>query len=488
MDGSGYSGFRVAAKCLRMEAASRVRQGSSVKRVLALLCGVALALPVLPAVEALFSSAQPGNAALAQQATTSEAPRSRATASSIAIPNLPLGLVTFPNGKAFNLNVAMGSALFRRAGDPPGRVWMVTDRGPSLDCQEARRLFGQEPEQVCPGPRGGRIYPLPGFAPSIYAADIGTDNVARISVFLPLKGRSGRPVTGRPPAGMNGRVEAVFGIDFRPIPGDPSGVDPEAIIRLGDGTFWIAEEFGPSLLHVATDGTILKRLVPAGTAQEFRDADYEIVASLPAITRLRQMGRGFEGLAVSPDERFLYVMMQSALANPDADTFRRSRHLRLWKIERVSGAVTAEYLYQIDEARAFSGDVDQRERPASVVSVGEIALISEDRLLVQERIDRTSRIFAVTLTDEARIPAIFDNPDYQPTLEQLDAERLAIRGVRPLEKELVFDTDQIPGLPAKIEGMAILSPNELLLVNDNDFGIDGVRTQMFRVTLPEPIR
>jgi Esterase-like activity of phytase len=412
----------------------------------------------------------------------------RAIATPIQIPNLPLGLVSFPNGKAFNLNVAMGSALHRNPNDPPGRIWMLTDRGPNIDCAEARRIFGQEPETLCPGARIGRVYPLPGFAPSIYGADIGPDNVARIHSFLPLKGKSGKPVSGRPPAAPNGKNEGAFAMDGKALPYDPSGVDPEAIVRLSDGSFWIGEEFGPSLLQVSSDGTILRRLVPNGAAADFRDADYDVQASLPGIMRQRANNRGFEGLALSPDERFLYVMMQSALANPDSDTARRSRHVRLWKIAIETGEAVAQYLYEQDEPKAFGADADARERAQSVVMISEIVAIGEDRLLVQERIDRSTRIFAVSLHEDSLVPRLFDNPDYGPGLEWLAADKLAPRGIKPLEKQLIFDTDSISGLPAKIEGMAYLAPQDLLLINDNDFGMEGVRTQLFRVTLPRPIR
>ncbi len=32
-----------------------------------------------------------------------------------------------------------------------------------------------------------------------------------------------------------------------------------------------------------------------------------------------------------------------------------------------------------------------------------------------------------------------------------------------------------------------MAPDELIIINDNDSGIDGVRTQMFRVTLAAPL-
>jgi hypothetical protein len=427
------------------------------------------------------------SASFAQNANpTADAPqeqRPRAVVSAIQVPNLSLGVVIFPNGKAINLSVGTGSAAFRAANDLQGRIWLATDRGPNIDCSESRRILGIDPEQACPGDRNGRIHPLPGFAPSIYAADIGADNVARINVFIPLKGRSGRPLSGRPPLG-NGRYEPAYGLDSRPLPPDPSGVDPEGMVRFSDGSFMLAEELGPSLLQVAPDGTVLRRLVPQGMQNDFKDADYDIVPSLPGIMRLRAPNRGFEGLALSPDEKHVFVAMQSPLANPDLETARRSRHVRIWKLARESGEVVAQYLYQLDDAGSFAAETDGRERTQSRVVISEIAMVSESQLLVLERIDRHSRFYTVQLSEESLVPKLFDNPDYGPGLEWMDSDRLAIRGLKALEKTLVLDSDITPGLPSKIEGVAIMSPTELMIINDNDFGIDGVRTQLFRVTLP----
>ena len=35
-------------------------------------------------------------------------------------------------------------------------------------------------------------------------------------------------------------------------------LDPESFVRAPDGTFWVSEEFGPFLLHVAADGRVLE--------------------------------------------------------------------------------------------------------------------------------------------------------------------------------------------------------------------------------------
>jgi hypothetical protein len=420
----------------------------------------------------------------------------------IQIANLPLGVITFPNGKAINLSVSMGSSAYRAPGDAQGRIWLLTDRGPTIDCADVKRLIGLEADGLCGAEKTGRIYPLPGFVPSIYGVDIGADHQARITVFLPLKGKSGKPVSGRPTNVTQPAGEPAFTGEGKPLPADPSGVDPEAFVRLKDGDFWLAEEFGPSLLHVGADGTILKRLVPEGSAAEFKDADYEVVPILPPVLRKRVNGRGIEGLALSPDERFLYMMMQGPLANPDSDSARPARHSRLWKLERETGRVVGEYLYPLDAAEPGNEPEGQekpaQEKPAqdalpvanrSALSfVSEIATIGEDKLLVLERLNRTvTRATAITLTDKSLIPPLFDRLEKVPALETLDHAGLMVRELEPLEKTPMFDSRMFPSLPSRIEGMAILSPQEIVLINDNEFAIDGGRTQMYRLTLPQPI-
>ncbi len=442
------------------------------------------ALAGFPALVAGVMAQSPSNDRAQPDAPASP---SRTVATAIQIANLPLGVVTFPNGKAMNLTVALGSAAFRHPKDPPGRLWLMTDRGPSIPCLEARRLIGLEPEQACPADRSGRIYPLAGFVPSIYGVDIGQDQVARINVFVPFRGKSGRPVSGRPNAGVgNGRSEGVFSPDGKPLQPDPSGIDPEAFVRLQDGSYWVAEEFGPSLLDVAPDGTIRRRLVPSSAAADYKDADYDIVPNLPPIMRQRGQNRGFEGLAISPDEKFLYAMMQSPLANPDAQIVQTSRNVRLWKLDRETGAIVGQFFYQLDEPTSFRGDAEGRARIQADVHVSEIVAMGPDRLLILERINKTSRLFMIALDEANRVPPEFDSSEMNPSLEALSQEAMALRGLKPLPKVLVLDTDSVPGLPAKIEGVAVLAPDELIIINDNDFGIDGVRTQMFRVTLPVP--
>lgn len=480
----------VAGPAVGRTAFFRVPPGGKARRPLRLLpweCLPALLLLLLLPSMAVLSQDNPSPAPAKPTETAKPTEPAKPLATPIQIPNLPLGVVILPNGKALNLTVGIGSAAFRSPIDAPGRIWLLTDRGPSIDCPDSRRIVGAESEQLCGGEKNGRYFLLPGFAPSIYGVDIGLDNVARINVYLPLKGRSGRPISGRPPLLAPGKAEPAFAADARPLAPDPSGVDPEGLVRMRDGSFWVAEEYGPSLLHVQPDGTIDKRLVPQGSASNFKDADYEVIASLPAILRQRGPNRGFEGLALAADERSLFVAMQSPLANPDGNAMRQSRHVRLFQIALPGGETMGEYLYDLSETGQFGADNDGRERLPYHVQISEIVTIGPDRLLVLERVEKTARLYVIELSESALIPAIFDNIDWSPGLESLSSDALLARGVAPLKKTLILDTDQIFGLPAKIEGIALLDSSEMLLINDNDFGIDGVRTQLFKINLPEPV-
>ena len=52
-----------------------------------------------------------------------------------------------------------------------------------------------------------------------------------------------------------------------------------------------------------------------------------------------------------------------------------------------------------------------------------------------------------------------------------------------LAKTLVLSTDDAPELDRDLEGMVVLSPHELLLVNDNDCSVEGARTRFWRIRL-----
>ena len=408
--------------------------------------------------------------------------------SPIVLPHLPLGVVTLAGGKAVNLSVSAGAGAYRAPSDPPGRIWTITDRGPSIDCNEERDVIGPDDKQICVTGKRGKIYLVPGFAPSIYAIDIGPQKTARFAEMIPLKGASGRPLSGLPNPVEKARPETAYGTDGQVIASDPSGIEPGALVRLKDDSFWVADGFGPSLLEVAPDGTIRRRIVPQVIGDELREADYPVDPGLPGIFALRQVGRGFDGLAVSPDEAFIFAAMTSPLMNPSQEVFRAASALRILKLDRATGKLLDQYVYELDAPDAFQGDSGVTGRPArqSDIRVMEIAALDATRLVVLERFRNLSRIYRIDLGAAVPLPRGFDDAALQPGLEGLPRAQWAAAGVVPMGKTLLFQSDPAHGPAGRLSGMAVLSEREIAVIGNNDFGIDGSRTQMFRLTFPAP--
>ncbi|WP_327044931.1 esterase-like activity of phytase family protein [Microbispora sp. NBC_01189] len=142
-----------------------------------------------------------------------------------------------------------------------------------------------------------------------------------------------------------GHDETPYTWDGRTVlPFSPSGLDVEDLVRTRDGDFWLVDEYGPSLVRVSGNGRVLERHVPAGLG--LTGADYPVKETLPAILASRQQNRGFEGLAISSDQRTLYLAVQSPLANPDKKAAKKSRTGRILTFDLRRRKVTGEYPYR----------------------------------------------------------------------------------------------------------------------------------------------
>lgn len=410
-----------------------------------------------------------------------------ATVTDIKVPDMPLGEAVYAGGKTLSLNLGIGSGAWRDPKDPAGVIWTITDRGPNLDCVNIDEFTGVDVDKLCAGDKAGKNFPVPGFAPTITKIEIGSDNSAKVLESLPLKGKSGKPISGLPFTSGAMKLETAFDSNGQPIKGDPSGLDTETLARLPDGTFLAGEEYGSSLVEIDASGTITRRHVPAGLESELKDADYEVVGSLPAIIGKRMLNRGIENVAVSADGTIVYVLMQSPLANPDNDAYKKSAAVRLWKIERASGEVLGQYVYMMDDPTSFRADNKKEPQKQNAVRLSEMVAIGPDKLLVLERISKTSKFYVIDLTSASPVARSFDDAALAPSLEQTSAGDLAAQGVKPVAKTLVLDSDDHEGMPKKIEAIAVMSPTEMILLSDSDFGIEGDSTGIRRVTFSEPV-
>jgi hypothetical protein len=375
----------------------------------------------------------------------------------------------------------VGSDLWRGPADPPDEVWMVTDRGP-----RGRGDNGNDRQ----------AFAIPEYTPMILHVRLGAVDSAGVGgaevlEAIPVVGQSGRPVTGLP--NLDGRDERPM--DFRArarLTYNPSGLDPEGLARTPNGDLWLADEYGPSLVHLDAGGMVLKRFVPEGVTLD--GADYPVAAALPAIFAKRADDGGFEGLTASPDGSTLFLAMQGPLSNPNNDTGNKSRNTRILVFDVASEQITGEYVYRFESVRVF--DPSQKADPDDL-KITALALTGDGQLLVLERTPNAARLYLADRRVATNILGTrWDDPATRPGLEASDS--VAVLNILALVKTLVLDLTPLPGVPQKLEGIAVLNPSTILVANDNDFDIGkfdgkgnntgkGERSLIVTVTLPQPL-
>ncbi|MCF4166779.1 esterase-like activity of phytase family protein [Zavarzinia compransoris] len=406
----------------------------------------------------------------------------------IALPVRPfdLGKVKLAGGRELRLSLGIGSGLSRRPGDPPGRLYAVTDRGPNIACEDAKDILGEDAAAPFADMKDGKIFPQPDFQPSIIALDIAATRV-RLASRIGLHGAKGEALTGLPnPLEGEGApaMEGAFDLSGAPIALDPGGIDTESVAASTDGTFWVGEEYGPSLLHVDGEGTVMERIVPKGMGRFYRKAPYPVRERLPEVFARRRLNRGFEGLTISPDGRFLHFMTQSALGHPEREVALWSRNIRLVTFDVKKREVECEHLYRLDKPDSFKSDKGAERRH---VKVGDMSAVGPYDLLVVERVEKSSKIFHIRLTADQRLDADWLDVEHRPTLEETDSRNLRRRNVPVLEKRLILDSDRDSGLPPKIEGLSWFDERTLVVIDDDDFGIRGERSAVHVLRFDGPI-
>jgi hypothetical protein len=162
-----------------------------------------------------------------------------------------------------------------------------------------------------------------------------SDPLNKIPFSITLGDSAGRPLTGA---------------DF----------DPESFVRMNDGSFWVGEEFGPSLVHVGPDGIILEKpvsipVVPplrifSRGSPVLRTPDHEDLRFLRKeemrldLANLPRSG-GIEGLARNSAGNLIYA----AVEKPMTDDPQRNRRVIL-EFDPTRHGFTGNYwLYLADQ-------------------------------------------------------------------------------------------------------------------------------------------
>ncbi len=337
-----------------------------------------------------------------------------------------------------------GSALATSPAQP-GLFYLLCDRGPNVDTKDDHVIFLD-----------------PTFTPRIGCFRLAGESLEQVKV-IELADEHGRKLTGLPrEQGPGGTGEVPEDRTGRVLDRDTPGVDTEGLVAMPDGSFWVSEEYGPSLLHV--DAT--------GRTTEWIDAGGPKGRSLPKVLQRRWPNRGMEGLCITPDGRTLVGAMESPLDNPSKEVRKESRVVRLLFFDVASGK-TRQSVYLLDEPK---------------IGISDIVALSDTTFLVIERdkkfpgdADEPSRVKRVYRIGTREASDVSDPSDSDSgllvdgkTLEQLSEEELRAAAIQPITKTLVVDLLALPGGYAhdKPEGLALIGDRWLAISNDNDFGID----------------
>ncbi|HEY9301985.1 MAG TPA: esterase-like activity of phytase family protein, partial [Phormidium sp.] len=316
-----------------------------------------------------------------------------------------------------------------------------------------------------------RPFALPNFQPSWVKFELNSStgeisNLERIG----LKNKDNTPMSGLPnlsgQAGLAYSDEVGADVFGRRLENDPLGVDLEGITRAADGTYWMVDEYRPSILHFDNTGKLIERYVPQGSNASGIITGVE---ALPAVYAQRRANRGFEAVAYQNGK--VYAFIQSALDNPDVANDRTSRdslNLRILEFDSQTKQTTAEYLYRLESLQADK--------------IGDAVSLENGKILVVERDDNSGaaafkKVFQIDLAeatnlmtaDLTRLPA-------GKTIETASLAELTAAGIQLVNKTLYVDliaAGYDPKNEAKVEGLTLLDTGEIAVVTDNDFGIGG---------------
>jgi hypothetical protein len=312
----------------------------------------------------------------------------------------------------------------------------------------------------------------------------------KVSGIDPISSTSN--ITGLP--NIKGRDEVAYDAKGeKELANDPYGLDIEGLAyNPKDDTFWISDEYGPSIAHVKRDGTIIERIVPKGWAAQVETTLVPAREKLPAVYNKLRSNRGAEAVGITPDGKYIFMAMQSPLRNPSKDV-DNSRQLRIIKLDLATLEPVAEFAYITEDAKQFK-DLKQGD-----IVISDLVAVNENTLLIDER-DKNAgdkaqlkRVFAIDLSGATNILGKYDdNKEAGKTLEEMSLKEMKEANIMPPSKRTVVDAVAFKFPYEKIEGLSLVNGDTVVIVNDNDFGIGSTTpmngTELWTFKLPYTIK
>lgn len=278
-----------------------------------------------------------------------------------------------------------------------------------------------------------------------------------------------------------------------PNPTDTLGnsFDPEAIVvNPTNGHLLVSDEYGPSLYEFDRKGNFVRAFTTPANVVPRSAGGTPNYADDTGNTLGKRGNRGFEGLAISPDGRYAYAMLQSPMLE-EGGASGTGRFARIVKFDTASGESVAQYAYQLDRNNEGQG-------------ISALVALGNDKFMVLERNNRGVGVGATLATADKSVYEIDLSAasDISGVMLPSSGTLLppGVTAVAKGAKVIDLDADTLTALgnksPEKWEGLAIgpqLASGQYLVLagTDNDYSVtqndDGAQFDVwFRMSDADP--
>jgi hypothetical protein len=257
-----------------------------------------------------------------------------------------------------------------------------------------------------------------------------------------------------------------------------SDFDIESIQPIGDA-LWFGDEFGPFLIKTDRNGKVLQVFETMVDGKPVRSPDHPAM-TLPAVPgpvkfEVRR-SKGFEGMAASPDGKFLYTLLEGPLLTADGkpESKEGTAYLRILEFDVDKGAYTGKgWKYALEAPTNSIGDFNLIDATSGLIierddSEGDPALAcaagapKPDCFNVPAKL---KRIYKVDL-GQADSDGFVKKVGYIDLMDIDDPQKLAKQGGKDGKLTFPFFT---------IENVDVLDGDRIIVGNDNNLPFSSGR-------------
>lgn len=285
---------------------------------------------------------------------------------------------TFGSGSGMSID----ESSWTRDGDTyKGSLWLLPDRGyNAVGTTDYRPRLNTIDITFTPV--------APGATPPAGKEQSGVQ--ATLADTMMLVDDKGADTTGLDP---ESGVRAAAG-DMPPLPEATNGkvaLDNEAIIRLPDGSMFISDEYGPYIYRFSADGHLMSATQPSKALLPMRKGTLSFASNNPGPgagapdpkdpDTGRQNNQGLEGMAMTPDGKYVIAVLQSAARQDGGDSGSTRQNTRAM----IYDASDLAHLKMVHEYVVPLPVFKDAKGKTTIAAQSEIVALSDTKFLMLSR-------------------------------------------------------------------------------------------------------